>query len=103
MIDLFSSRFDVVGVVNGEGAHEHAQTFVARGVLLDRIVAHTTGIKAFTFHAFNVTIGQHVGHVVGQITEVDEAPEGEKGDQKRPDGEIPGHRARCGVDGADIP
>ena len=68
---------DVVLVVDLEGAHQHAQPSVAGGVLLDGVGAHATGFQPLAHLALDSACRQQVGGIVGQVAEVNKAPQGE--------------------------
>src|SRR5689334_22224128 len=76
---LLRRRLDVVLIVDRERPHQDAQAGLARRVLGDRVVAQPPGVEALAGLGLDGAGREAVGRVVGQVAEVDEAPEGELG------------------------
>ena len=70
---------DVIFIVDGEGAHHDAQAVLAGGVLLDGVSTHASSFEFLASDTLQLTIRDQIGGIVADITEVDEAPQGELG------------------------
>src|SRR5262245_15559846 len=71
------SFVDVVFGVHRERPHHDAEPGVAGGVLLDRVLAHAPGGELLALDRVELAGGDAVGGVVGEVAEVDEAPQRE--------------------------
>src|SRR5258708_6575654 len=72
---LLCGHLDVRLVVDREATHEDAEALAAGRILNDCILAHPAGLELRPFLRLEIACGEHVGGVVGEVAEVDEAPQ----------------------------
>src|SRR5215203_4420886 len=69
---------NVVDVVDGERTHQDTQRVDvgACGVLGDLVLTEASSLEGLAVYSLDRAGREQVGHVVGQVAKVDEAPEG---------------------------
>src|SRR5271163_467958 len=74
---LLRRRFDVVLVVDRERSHQHSEALGPRRILGDRVFAHPPGLELRALLGLEGAGREQVRGVIGEIAEIDEAPQSE--------------------------